>query len=153
MKSFINLDMVDLQGDGCHLFISCKINGKEAKMLVDSGASRSAFDIEQIKKYIVEEEHEANQQLTTGLGSNTVQSYFSLFDEFQLGDFVLRNYQAVLLDMSHVNASYQAIGLEEIVGVIGGDILLDYKAIIDYKKKILLLRTHKRNKIFINFSK
>jgi len=55
------------------------------------------------------------------------------------------DYEAVLLDLSHVNKSYEQIGLKQIEGVLGSDILLKYNAIIDYPKKELRL-TYKKKK-------
>jgi len=134
-----------MQGDGCHLFVICKINKHPFKVLIDTGASRSAFDITEIEKCMQDVEHEENQQMTTGLGSNTVQSYFCNFDSFEIGDLQLYNYQAVLLDMSHVNSSYKSLGIDTIVGVIGGDILSAYNAIIDYKKKEITFKNIKKS--------
>ncbi|OQA10334.1 MAG: hypothetical protein BWY67_01178 [Bacteroidetes bacterium ADurb.Bin397] len=46
----------------------------------------------------------------------------------------------VLLDLSHVNQSYEILKLKPVDGVIGGDLLKRYEAIIDYSKKTLVLK-------------
>ena len=48
-----------------------------------------------------------------------------------------------MLDLSHVNQSYEQIGLKPIDGVLGSDVLLKYNAVIDYEKKILKLKFKK----------
>jgi hypothetical protein len=50
---------------------------------------------------------------------------------------MLENFQTVLLDLSIVNKSYNALGYSSIDGVLGGDILNQYGAEINYKNKQL----------------
>jgi len=58
-----------------------------------------------------------------------------------LGDLQLKNFESVLLDLTHVNETYRMLGFPEIVGVIGGDILFQYQSNIDYKNGIMKLRS------------
>ncbi len=44
--------------DGFHLLISVRVNGKAARLLVDTGASKSVFDKERIGKYISKDKFE-----------------------------------------------------------------------------------------------
>jgi hypothetical protein len=44
---------------------------------------------------------------------------------------------AIVLDLSHVNKSYEMIGLKPIDGVIGSDLLMKLKARIDFLAKTL----------------
>jgi len=45
----------------------------------------------------------------------------------------------VLLDLSHVHDAYKSLGLPPFVGVLGSDILMEFEAIIDFKKLTLTL--------------
>ena len=54
------------------------------------------------------------------------------------------NYKTILLDLSHVNNSYEQIKLKPVDGVLGSDLLLKYSAVIDYDKKILKLKFPKK---------
>ena len=56
-----------------------------------------------------------------------------------LGKLEIADYYATILDLMHVNQSYEKLDLAPIDGVIGGDILTDYNAVIDYKKMELIL--------------
>ncbi len=56
-----------------------------------------------------------------------------------LGDFEIKDDKMILLDLSHVNESYKLMKLKPVDGVIGGDILKKYKAVIDYGKKVLVV--------------
>ena len=44
--------LLDIEGEGFHVMIKGKINGREANFLVDTGASRSVFDPKLITKFV-----------------------------------------------------------------------------------------------------
>ncbi|MDZ7613437.1 MAG: hypothetical protein U5K51_06750 [Flavobacteriaceae bacterium] len=46
----------------------------------------------------------------------------------------------VLIDLSHINTALQSQNAKPIHGIIGADILHNWKAIIDYDKKYLYLK-------------
>jgi hypothetical protein len=52
----------------------------------------------------------------------------------------LKNYLVAVIDLTHVNQTYEGVGKKPIFGIVGSDILMDRKAIIDYSKKILILK-------------
>ena len=144
MKTNLNIEIVDIRGDGFHIFIPALINTQSVKLLIDTGASRTVFDMDALKNILGKDSFDENEQKTTGLGTTDMQSFFAIIDELQLGDVALNSYQAVLLDLAHVNNSYSNIGLSPIIGIIGGDILMKYRAVIDYKKQQLSLYQRKK---------
>ena len=58
----------------------------------------------------------------------------------KLGDLSISDFKAVLLDLKHVNETYASMGHPTIDGVIGNDILTDYKAVINYRTLELSLK-------------
>ncbi len=140
MTEQIPLKFLTIEGDGTHLLITVKINGKKANMLVDTGASRTVFDINRISKFTKKKKFGKNQQLSTGLGTNTMQSHNTVLNKLQIGKLKIENFEAILLDLKHVNESYEKIGLGAIDGVLGGEILVNFKAVIDYGKKQMKLK-------------
>ena len=58
---------------------------------------------------------------------------------FKIGELTIENFHAILLNLSHVNASYEKMGFSQIDGVLGSDVLNKYNAIIDYKKQRITL--------------
>ena len=58
---------------------------------------------------------------------------------FSIGELVFNNIELTSLDLTHVKQSYEQMGEKPIQGVLGGDILDRYQAIIDYSKSILRL--------------
>ncbi|HEY9197530.1 MAG TPA: hypothetical protein VIM77_14745, partial [Mucilaginibacter sp.] len=67
----------------------------------------------------------------------------------QIGDLMIDDFEAAVLDLSTINIAYSQMGHPQVLGVIGGDILMKYKAVIDYGKETIRLkkpaaRRHKR---------
>jgi predicted aspartyl protease len=135
----IPAEIIFIEEDGYHLLIHPVINDREASLLVDTGASRTVFDKERFLKLAGEQEFEKNDKLSTGLGTNSMETQMTHVENFKLGSLLIRNFEVIILDLHHVNASYQKLGLREIDGVLGNDILMNYKAIIDFGKKELRL--------------
>lgn len=139
MAERIPLKILNIEGDGYHLQAKVKINGKAALVIVDTGASRTVFDRDEIARFLKKEAIGENDRLSTGLGTNSMQSQFVVLGSFSLGKAKLEKYNAVVLDLSHVNQTYAAIGLKSVVGVLGSDVLVLMGALIDYKKKVMTL--------------
>ncbi|NVO03759.1 MAG: clan AA aspartic protease [Bacteroidetes bacterium] len=129
-----------IDNQGWHLFVTANLNGFELNLLIDTGASMSVFDKNRIFKYVSDVKLEQNEQLSTGLGTNTMESESLVLEELSVGELKIKNYQIVIIDMSHVNESYEKLGLKNLDGVLGSDILMKYKATINYKTKTLILR-------------
>ena len=144
MITSIPLKILDIAGDGYHLMIKVYINKKVANVIVDTGASKSVFDKTRIEKYVSDKTFEKHDSLSSGLGTNTMVSELVTIKKIKIGDLGIENYKTILLDLSHVNNSYEQIGLKHVDGVLGSDILLKYNAVIDYEKKILKLKFSKK---------
>ena len=141
MPTYIPIEIIAIEADGFHLMLQVKLNGRDARMLIDTGASRSVFDKERIALLFSGgvPEMEENMQKSTGLGTSDMPSEAFYLETFCIGELVIRHYPAVVLDMSHVNSSYDMLGLPPIDGVLGSDILQKYGARIDYRSRILRL--------------
>ena len=135
----LTLKVLSIEGDGYHLYINAKINGHKAHLLVDTGASKTVFDKNRIVNFSTENKLVELDRLSTGLGTDSMRGHMIDIDEISLGTIKVKNYQGLALDLSHVNASYDKLGLEPIDGVLGSDILHEYNAIIDYKNQELTL--------------
>jgi predicted aspartyl protease len=139
MITKIPIILESVQDQGFHLFVKGRINGKDVNLLLDTGASRTVFDLSKMQILLPESEFIPNEELSTGLGTNSMESQGLLLDEFQLGEIILKNYTAVALNIQHVNESYEMLGLNQIDGVLGSDVLNKYKAVIHFARKELKL--------------
>jgi len=52
----------------------------------------------------------------------------------------IKDYETVAIDMGHINQTFSMLEMPLIDGVLGGDILMDFQAKIDYKTKTLSLK-------------
>lgn len=145
MRTNIPIEILPIEDDGFHLMIKAKINGKKANLIIDTGASRTVFDETLIKNYLPDEydDFETNEKLSTGLGTNTMKSSAFNLKSLKIGDLNIKNYMAVILDLTNINDSYKKLKLPKIHGVIGGDLLSKYNAVIYYKAKKLKLTYNK----------
>jgi predicted aspartyl protease len=138
----VPLHIEPLDADGFHIFISAEINTKPAKLLVDTGASKTVLDLNRIGTFVKnpKKSFETFDKRTTGIGTRSMESLFTVINEICISELRIENYQAVLINMKHINLSYRSLGLPAIDGVIGSDILMKYKAVIDYDKRIMKLK-------------
>jgi len=139
-KTILPVQILLIEEDGIHLMIRATINHKKAWMLIDTGASKTVFDRKRFKEFENEKEFELNEKLSTGLGTNSMQTHSAVIRKIQFGELSVTNYKTILLDLSHVNESYKKLGLPVIEGVLGSDFMMQYDAVIDYKKKEMKLR-------------
>ena len=115
------------------------IHGKEAHFLIDTGASRSVFDPKTISTFIDDLTFEKKEGLTAGVGSSDLESATFQIDVFSMGALEILNYEAVALDLENIHEMYAKLGLPQIDGIIGGDLLKRHKAVINYRCKKMRL--------------
>ena len=141
MRRYIEvpLQLLDIEGEGFHVMVEGSIHGKEAHFLIDTGASRSVFDPKTISTFIDDLTFEKKEGMTAGVGSSDLESATFKIDAFSLGDLEITDYEAVALDLENIHEMYAKLGLPQIDGIIGGDLLKRYKAVINYKLKKMRL--------------
>ena len=135
MRRYIEvpLQLLDIEGEGFHVMVEGSIHGKEAHFLIDTGASRSVFDPKTISAFIDDLTFEKKEGLTAGVGSSDLESAVFTIDQMQLGGLVINDYQAVALDLENIHEMYGKLGLPQIDGIIGGDLLKRHKAVINFR--------------------
>lgn len=141
MQTKLPFEIIPIEDDGFLLQLKVTINDIAANLILDTGASRSVFDQTRITQFTNNSHIEDLDRLSTGLGTNTMMSKKVTLEKLQLNSIMIENYEATILDLAHVNESYGKLKLELIDGVLGSDILANYNAIIDYKKKELILNS------------
>ncbi len=141
MRRYIEvpLQLLDIEGEGFHIMVQGRIHGKEALFLIDTGASRSVFDPKTISSFIDDIQFEKKEGMTAGVGSSDLESSTFVIDRFSIGDLEITDYEAVALDLENIHEMYAKLNLPRIDGIMGGDLLRRYKAVINYKCKKLRL--------------
>lgn len=124
---------------GYHFTAKIRINGVDASMLIDTGASSTVMDINSLSEFNNKQEP---FKPIVGASSVTgkVESAVVALDEINLGGSVLNNHHISVIDMSHVWEMYSLRGIEEkLHGVLGADLLWIFKAVIDLRTGRLIL--------------
>lgn len=138
-KKAIPFEIFELDTEGYHLKIKALINHREVDLIIDTGASKTTFDLQFIKTCFPEEDISLADQLSTGLGTSTMECFEINLAHFAIGGLELSDYHVAVVDLSHVNHAYTKLELPEIQGILGNDILVRYQALIDYQHKQLWL--------------
>ncbi|MVZ64796.1 clan AA aspartic protease [Sphingobacterium sp. DK4209] len=140
----IPFEVIGLQADGFHIITEITIYDKTFKIVIDTGASKTVLDKETLlHSGLAEENFQNTDILSTGLGTNTMESFMLSIPEMKLCGWSVKNFTVAVLDLSSINYAYTQIGLDPVIGVLGGDILKTYGGIIDYKKNLLSLNQRK----------
>lgn len=139
-KITIPLELVALE-EGFHIMVVGIVNGMNVRLLVDTGASHTCFDSNQI--LLLPDVDEANfvsiDKSGTGLGTNSMESSYFELQNFSIGDIHMVDYPVIVINMMHVNESYDLMDIEPIDGVIGSEFLFHHDAIIDYEHLEMLV--------------
>ncbi|PWS28324.1 hypothetical protein DHW03_00245 [Pedobacter yonginense] len=139
MKSFsIPLKIINLQDDGFHLLVEIVVFKQKHFAVLDTGASRSVFDKALIETHLSEslqifDEINAATLFTT---TTTIQA---TLPELKIGKLKIKDYETVAFDLQSVSETYQQFGHPPIISIIGGDILMQYQAVINYNTLELIL--------------
>lgn len=123
--------------NGYHILCRIHIRNEEYRMLVDTGASLTMFDIKKIKK-LSDNEIITDGSLSAGF-TGQMENKFIYIDEMHLGNVIINNYKIMLINFDNFNYHFKSNGYPMIDGIIGGDILFKYKVIIDYENRELIL--------------
>ncbi len=121
-----------------HLLIKATINGVKGNFILDTGASNSCVGFESIELF----------QLTTGkskskaagAGATGMFTQEAKNNFLQIGSWKCKEFHLVVFDLSHVNEALIQHKAKPVQGIIGADVLLAGKAIIDYYNHCLYLQ-------------
>ena len=141
MRRYIEvpIQLLDIEGEGFHIMVKGMIHGKEAHFLIDTGASRSVFDPNTIARFIDDIQFEKKEGMTAGVGSSDLESATFIIGTLSIGNMEIHDYEAVALDLENIHEMYAKLALPHIDGIIGGDLLKRYKAVVNYRSKKLRL--------------
>lgn len=141
MTITIPLHIIDLHEDGFHVLIDVTVNDSPFILVLDTGASKTAFDRQMLSNAGEKIEIISSDRVSTGLGTNSMTSATAILNDFHIGDLKLDAFEVAVLDLSAINIAYRQMNHPEVLGVLGGDILMKYKAVIDYGNSSLTLNT------------
>src|SRR5262245_31059237 len=121
-----------------HLKIKATINGIKGDFILDTGASNSCVGFESIDYFNLKVSYSKTK--AAGDGGTELETQLSKNNSLKLGKWKTAEFHLVVFDMSHVNYALSQYKAKPVHGIIGADILLEGKAIIDYFNHCLYLK-------------
>lgn len=121
-----------------HLLITAKINGIKGSFILDTGASNSCVGLEGIEKFQLNTE--ISDTKAAGAGATGMETQLSKSNLAQLNRWKFDSLNLVIFDMFHVNLALKQYKMKPVDGIIGADVLLQGKGIIDYYNHYLYLK-------------
>ena len=121
-----------------HLLITAKINGIKGNFILDTGASNSCVGLEGIEKFQLNTE--ISDTKAAGAGATGMETQLSKSNLAQLNRWKFDSLNLVIFDMFHVNLALKQYKMKPVDGIIGADVLLQGKGIIDYYNHYLYLK-------------
>jgi predicted aspartyl protease len=120
-----------------HLLIKAKINGVLGNFILDTGASNSCVGFESVDLFLLEAKKSKTK--AAGAGATGMFTQLALKNQLQLGSWKDSDFELVIFDLSHVNEALTQHKAKPVHGIIGADILMKGKAIVDYYNHYLYL--------------
>ncbi|QOG02914.1 retropepsin-like aspartic protease [Flavobacterium sp. MDT1-60] len=121
-----------------HLLIKAKINGVSGNFILDTGASNTCIGFESIERFSITAKKSKTK--ASGAGGTGMRTQISDNNLLQIGSWKNSDFSLVIFDLSHVNEALEAYKAKTVHGIIGADVLLEGKAIIDYYNHYLYLK-------------
>ncbi len=113
------------------------VNNINGVFIVDTGASNSCINSKLTTKFNLD--FEISNEKASSASSQINETYYSKNNILKIGNYEESNFDLVLFDMTFINNSLKEKGLSDVDGIIGGDILNQLNASINYKKKEIIL--------------
>ena len=121
-----------------HLLVKTRVNGIKGNFILDTGASNSCVGFESIELFQLNAGNSSTK--ASGAGATGMFTQIAKDNILELGRWKNKKFHLVIFDLSHVNQALKQYKAKPVQGIIGADILLDGKAIIDYYNCCLYLK-------------
>jgi predicted aspartyl protease len=120
-----------------------RVNKKSLSFLIDTGASNTIID--SALAATLELNLKGTSERGGGLGTSDMPIKKIQNLEIEIDGKMIAAEKASVMDLSDVNKSLKREGARVIEGIIGADILTQYKAVINYEKRTLKIKTIANN--------
>ena len=121
-----------------HLLIKASINGIKGNFILDTGASSSCVGFESVEQFLLKAKKSKTQ--ASGPGATGMFTQIAIGNQLQLGSWKHQDFEVIIFDLSHVNEALIQHKSKAVHGIIGADILMKGKGIIDYFNHCLYLQ-------------
>ena len=137
IEASLPIFLLELSPLAYHIIVEIKVGRKNARMLIDTGASQTLFgeNFSTTNKFQYEEMDNDNVALGIGLGS--LNPKLGKTPNLKIGQISIKNMYCIILPIEHVNSTYKNIGIKPIDGIVGMDLLKTLNAKINLEEMTL----------------
>ena len=121
-----------------HILFECIVNGIKGKFILDTGASNSCIDYLSALKFNIS--FKISKEKASSASNQMSETFYSRNNKLEIAGLTKKNFEIILFDMSHINNSFNEKEIDEIDGIIGGDVLIEFNANINYLNKKISLK-------------
>ena len=121
-----------------HLLLKGTINGVSGNFILDTGASNSCVGFDCVIQFNLTATD--SPTLAAGAGAINMITQVAHKNVLKIGRYTDSNFNLVVFDLSHVNAALKQHKSKPVHGIIGADVLMKGKAVIDYANHYLFLK-------------
>lgn len=134
----IPLQIIELEKDNYHILIDGEFqDGTPSCWIIDTGASKSVLDINQDLYFEVLDSDNEDDYHSAGINQGMMETSVGKMFFLKLGKLEITDQKVALIDLTHVNEIYGKYSSHKIAGLLGGDLLMQYKCLIDYNTKTI----------------
>lgn len=120
-----------------HLLIKAEINGVKGRFILDTGASNTCVCIKTMELFKLSAKESKTKAV--GAGTSDISAQIAKNNTLKIGKWGRNNFNLVVIDLSHVNEVMTQSRTKPVQGILGADILMQGKAIVDYSNHCLYL--------------
>ena len=120
-----------------HLLINAEINGVKGRFILDTGASNTCVCIKSVELFQLYAKNSKTKAV--GAGSSDITTQIAKNNNLKIGKWKNSNFNIVVIDLFHVNEVLTQFRTKPVQGIIGADVLMQGKAIVDYANHYLYL--------------
>lgn len=137
----IPFKLIELEHDNYHILLEGHFNdGTTANWIIDTGASKSVLDNNLTSFFeTIDSENEDDYQ-SAGINQGMMETSVGRIFYMAFGQLEITDQKVALIDLNHVNDIYGKYTSYRIAGLLGGDILMHYRCVIDYERQIIQFR-------------
>ncbi len=121
-----------------HLLMKASVNGVKGNFILDTGASNSCVGFESVESFKLVATKSNTK--AAGAGAIGMQTQIAKKNTIKIGNWKIVDFELVVFDLSHANQALIQHKSKPVHGIIGADILLKGKGIIDYYNQCLYLQ-------------
>lgn len=129
------LIVVELENDNFHILIEGSFDPYfPVYWVIDTGASKTVLDENLSDFYEVVESDNLDDFQSAGISQGLMETRVGKMGRLNFKGLVIEGLKVALIDLAHVNDIYRKFTDVRVGGLLGSDILMKYKCIIDYER-------------------